>query len=187
MANGELSQARSVTSGIRQGCPLAPLLFILAVDLLYDEIDGEVQVQSIELDPAHPENQLKIAGYADDTAINIRHHQMQTAVVRAVGRFSRVSGLMLNVRKSAAIALGRKEIGSEIRGDTNIDTTQDRGGSDQVVPATDSARYLGHIAGNEGAAEEAWEKTFKAFTVRHTLAVGKQIRRNNGRQSQQPS
>ncbi|KAE8894268.1 hypothetical protein PF005_g3023 [Phytophthora fragariae] len=40
MANGALSEKVAVTSGIRQGCPLAPLLFILAVDLLYDEVEA---------------------------------------------------------------------------------------------------------------------------------------------------
>ncbi|KAG2789987.1 hypothetical protein PC116_g11273 [Phytophthora cactorum] len=39
MANGTLSDSMSVISGIRQGCPLALLLFIIAVGPLYDAIE----------------------------------------------------------------------------------------------------------------------------------------------------
>ena len=35
MANGEKSEEVYVTRGIRQGCPLAPLIFILALEPLY--------------------------------------------------------------------------------------------------------------------------------------------------------
>ncbi|RAW38437.1 hypothetical protein PC110_g5302 [Phytophthora cactorum] len=38
-ANGFASRKVSVASGIRQGCPLVPLLFILALDSLYREIE----------------------------------------------------------------------------------------------------------------------------------------------------
>ncbi|KAE8915450.1 hypothetical protein PF003_g614 [Phytophthora fragariae] len=34
LVNGELSDPQEVLSGIRQGCPLAPLLFILAAEIL---------------------------------------------------------------------------------------------------------------------------------------------------------
>ncbi|OWZ11876.1 LOW QUALITY PROTEIN: polyprotein [Phytophthora megakarya] len=108
MANGEISRRLQVTSGIRQGCPLAPLLFILAVDLLYDEIEGRQDIRGIELDETRPHKNLKVAGYADDAAIYIADMVLQQAVIDAVARFSNVSGLSLNLKKSAAIRLGSR-------------------------------------------------------------------------------
>lgn len=99
MANGQLSEAKPVTSGIRQRYPLAPLLFIMAADLLCDEINGDQRLQSIALDSKQPQRQLKIAGYANDTAIYISTKNMQIAAIRAVERISKVSGLKLNVIK----------------------------------------------------------------------------------------
>jgi hypothetical protein len=41
MVNGFTSEKMKLTSEIRQGCPLHPLLFIIAVDLLYDAIEHD--------------------------------------------------------------------------------------------------------------------------------------------------
>ena len=39
LANGERIRRVQVTRGIRQGCPLIPLLFILALKILYQKLD----------------------------------------------------------------------------------------------------------------------------------------------------
>jgi hypothetical protein len=49
MANGARSKSIKVTSGIRQGCPLAPLLFILAADVLYDEVEATSELRGIDI------------------------------------------------------------------------------------------------------------------------------------------
>jgi hypothetical protein len=95
LANGSLSGELQVTSGIRQGCPLAPLLFIIAVDLLYDVLEEERSIVGIVLSKDAGCRPLKVAGYADDTAIYIAHAGMQKEALRAVRSFSEVSGLRL--------------------------------------------------------------------------------------------
>ncbi|KAG3148418.1 hypothetical protein C6341_g17406 [Phytophthora cactorum] len=91
MANGQLSRAMEVTSGIKQSCPLAPLLFIIAADILYDEIHNTQAIEGITLHSGHKSLQLRVAGYADDTAIYIATAAMQKAAVEALERFSDVS------------------------------------------------------------------------------------------------
>jgi hypothetical protein len=66
---------------------------------IYTELVGIPLAEDIELMP------LKVAGYADDTSIYIAHCNMQQAALNAVQRFSTVSGLKLNVKKSSAIFL----------------------------------------------------------------------------------
>ncbi|KAF1333391.1 Reverse transcriptase precursor, partial [Globisporangium splendens] len=47
IVNGFLSRKYNVTSGIRQGCPLAPLLFILALEVLYRKIEASDEIHGI--------------------------------------------------------------------------------------------------------------------------------------------
>ncbi|KAE9175492.1 hypothetical protein PF002_g28779 [Phytophthora fragariae] len=104
LANGFPSSPIPVTRGIRQGCPLAPLLFILAVDLLYDELDLTAEECGVDLVAREGIYRLHVAGYADDTAIYIRDNGMQEKIIEAVKRFSACSGLQVNVEKSIAIS-----------------------------------------------------------------------------------
>jgi len=73
LANGATPAPIPVTGGIRQGCFLAPLLFILAVDVLYDEIETVTMTRGIELNTTNGPRELRVAGYADHTAIYIEH------------------------------------------------------------------------------------------------------------------
>lgn len=47
--NGELYAVMRVRSGIRQGCPLAPLLFIIAAEALGLMLDGDDKLQGISV------------------------------------------------------------------------------------------------------------------------------------------
>ncbi|KAE9331557.1 hypothetical protein PR003_g14955 [Phytophthora rubi] len=49
LANGYRSRWIQVTCGIRQGCPLAPIVFILVLEALYRRIDAEPRVERIIL------------------------------------------------------------------------------------------------------------------------------------------
>ncbi|KAE8997012.1 hypothetical protein PR001_g19701 [Phytophthora rubi] len=166
MANGELSRSVQVTRGIRQGCPLAPLLFIIAVDLLYDEIEMTHDIVGIKMDDRGEVSEIRAAGYADDTAIYIQHIRMQGAAIQAVARFSAVSGLNLNVKKSVAINLGCSSTTAEKEDASSVQTETE-------VMARDSTRYLGHVAGAGNTTEEAWSKALGALRVRLALAETK--------------
>jgi len=171
MANGATSRKIPVTCGIRQGCPLAPLLFILAVDVLYDEVTRCEGISGIQLRGRGGRYDLVVAGYADDTAIYLKSWQMQIEALAAVQTFSVMSGLMLNVSKSAAI-----DIGSSCHIQPSADSGIGQAGSNDqeaAVGSVRSVRYLGHIATAADPTEEAWEKAFRALTVRLRLAMDK--------------
>jgi len=163
LANGSVSGELKVTSEIRQGCPLAPLLFIIAVDLLYDVVEAEKSIVGIGLTSAAGCRPLTVAGYADDTAIYIANANMQLAALRAVRSFSDVSGLRLNVKISVAINLG------------NVDhaTVPVATGGQEAVTTVSSTRYLGHIAGNADTSKEAWSRAMDSLRIRLVLAEAK--------------
>jgi len=163
LANGRISEKLEVTSGIRQGCPLAPLLFIIAVDLLYDVVEEEDGIRGIELSTEEGCRALKVAGYADGTAIYIAHCSMQRAALAAVSKFSAVSGLRLNIKKSVAINLGHPQ----------QPQTAEEQGNTGAVQVSQSSRYLGHIAGSADTVEEAWNRALDTLRVRLVLAEDK--------------
>ena len=76
--------------GVRQGCPLSPYLFILAIELLATAISQNKKITGITIN----ENEFKISQYADDT-IQILDGS-ETSLVTAletVETFGKISGL----------------------------------------------------------------------------------------------
>jgi len=93
-AQGNLHPGFPMRSGIRQGCPLSPLLFVVVVDSLLRHL-------AASLPTAVPR------AYADDIGLvtedflrDLPHLQ------RIFGQFQQVSGLRLNLPKTAIIPLG---------------------------------------------------------------------------------
>ncbi|CAI5717474.1 unnamed protein product [Peronospora effusa] len=81
LVNGYRSSRRNVCCGIRQGCPLAPLLFILALDSVYRVIKGRDDIHGIPLSSGGRTNEIEISGYADDTAVYLRDRPAVSPVV----------------------------------------------------------------------------------------------------------
>ena len=67
--NGHLSHWLSVSCGIWQGCPLAPLLFIFALDLFYTRFKMDTQVTGVVLATRSEVLKVKVRGYGDDKAV----------------------------------------------------------------------------------------------------------------------
>lgn len=105
VANGTRSHRLKVTRGIRQGCPLAPLLFILALEPLYQHLERGRVHRGMPLENEQTTMALHVAGYADDPAIYLRGPEEIDAVIHVVADFGKASGLQLNRGKTVAIAL----------------------------------------------------------------------------------
>ena len=63
MNNGQSSSYFSVGRGVRQGDPLSPYLFILAIELLSCAIRNDSDIKGIFVEDA----EVKIIQYADDS------------------------------------------------------------------------------------------------------------------------
>ncbi|KAJ8535275.1 hypothetical protein ON010_g13463 [Phytophthora cinnamomi] len=94
-----------VTSGIRQGWPLAPLMFILALEALYQELDRHPELHGVVLHSGGGEVEIKVAGYADDTAVYLASTEEVATLLHVTTTFGAASGLLLNHKKSMVIAL----------------------------------------------------------------------------------
>ncbi|GMF29166.1 unnamed protein product [Phytophthora fragariaefolia] len=157
LANGHLSDKVQVTSGIRQ----------VTTSWKEYSLGGDYTTAPI-----------RVAGYADDTAIYIAHKNMQEAAIVAVTKFSRVSGLKRNVQKSAAIRLGLEEPQDDdatvtTTGGTRTGAGELTAGVPQPVEVTPTTRYLGHLAGAGSTVKLTWKRAFAALRVRLVLAEAK--------------
>ena len=100
--NGTTSKYFKLERGVRQGNPLSPYLFIIAVGLLSialmknESING-IKVQNIE---------YKLTQYADDLTLTLSNTQSVNQAISLIEDFGRCSGLKLNKEKTEAMLLG---------------------------------------------------------------------------------
>lgn len=107
---GWTSEPIKLNCGIRQGCPLSPLIFILAAELMAIKIRNS-NIEGIEL-PCTGEitDKLIIKQMADDTTLFVKNkNDMEIAKV-ILEEFSIFSGLRLNAQKTKAMKLGTQEL-----------------------------------------------------------------------------
>ena len=100
---GFMTNYFEITRGVRQGCPLSPSLFILAVELLALKIRQNKNCEGIYLPNNH---EVKISQFADDTTIITNNTDSLKSHLQTIEWFGTVSGLKLNKKKTKAMWLG---------------------------------------------------------------------------------
>ncbi|CAL4189450.1 unnamed protein product, partial [Meganyctiphanes norvegica] len=63
LINGYLTNPFNIERGIRQGCPLSMIMYVIFQEPLYNAIENSTKI----LPPVIKGKQIKILGYADDT------------------------------------------------------------------------------------------------------------------------
>lgn len=108
IVNGEQSQTFQLQRSVRQGCPLAPYLFLLTVDVLGQMLQHpECGVQGLRLpDNTSITNQM----FADDTLLLLDgNKENMDRALTVIHRFGVASGAKLNLHKSVGIWLSDME------------------------------------------------------------------------------
>ena len=102
---GYLSDFFKMERGVRQGCPISPLLFILTLELLARDIRQNENIKGLQIN--FGENRpVKIKLYADDATLFLRDMMDYREVLSRIKSFSLFSGLCLNKQKSIAMVIG---------------------------------------------------------------------------------
>jgi ribonuclease HI len=129
LVNGQGSNWTPQTKGIRQGCPLAPFLFILGMEPLLASLEKN---QSMGLTFHTTERSTTVLGVAhvDDLAMYLRHSKNLTALMATVEQYGVVSGLVVQPTKSFGICLNTTHHPTQLA-------------AIPFLQQTETARYLG--------------------------------------------
>ena len=110
--NGRLGAPFGVTSGIRQGCVLSALLYVITQEVQLRMVRRGA-VRGVEIpgpdgrtDEGHTVT-IKERALVDDTLVLLRDAQDLTELVRVIERFQRISNHKMNFSKSVLILLGK--------------------------------------------------------------------------------
>lgn len=103
VVNGYTSEPIAVSRGIRQGCPLSAILFVLCIEPLLQQIQRCTSIRGFPLPGL---GEVKVAAYADDISLFIRNIDSYRAFLRIFHTYSYLSGARLNPGKSKALCFG---------------------------------------------------------------------------------
>ena len=93
MNGGYSTNYFKVSRGVRQGCPLSPLLFVLGVEILAQTIRQSTSCRGIKL----PQSvEAKISQFADDTTLICRNVNALCENMNVLNKVNEISGLKLN-------------------------------------------------------------------------------------------
>ena len=96
--NGEKLKTFPLRSGKRQGCPLAPLLFNIVLEVLVTAIREEKEVNGIQI-----RKEVKLSLFADDMILYIENPKEATRnLLELINEFGKVAGYKINAQKSLA-------------------------------------------------------------------------------------
>ena len=143
---GQLFPGCNMGSGVRQGCPLSPMLFTLLSELAMDIIES----RALHTQPV---------AYADDTMLLIRDVEEDVPKLEKVfDQLAAISGMELNLDKCVILPCNNSI--STLR---NILTRRQSQWINMEISSR--CKYLGFYVGR-GKAELAWDKPLKKFQKR---------------------
>lgn len=102
--NGVLTDSLEVQRGGKQGCPLSPALYILAINPLIKKINSDTAM-----------------AYADDITVVIKNQREMDALINILSVYELASGAKLNHSKTEGVWKGEESD----RGDINIQIKQE--------------------------------------------------------------
>lgn len=104
--NGYTSNWFPVNTGLRQGCPLSPFLFVLCVEKLAHSIRTDPDIQGISI----LQNTHKLMQYADDLTLFLKDPESIEVTLNKLDEFEKYSGLKININKSYGLRVNTDAI-----------------------------------------------------------------------------
>ena len=140
--NGWLSASFKLERGVRQGCPLSPLLYCLVAETLGQAIRRDNRIEGIQI-PGSGNKQSKVSQYADDTTLILANEFSVNKAFHIIHVFEQGSGSRLNTQKTEGLWIGTSA--GRSTGPVNI------------TWVTDKLKILGVYFGNTNLDHANWD------------------------------
>uniref|UniRef100_A0A5F8HE72 RNA-directed DNA polymerase n=1 Tax=Monodelphis domestica TaxID=13616 RepID=A0A5F8HE72_MONDO len=99
ICNGDKLDAFPLRSGVKQGCPLSPLLLDIVLETLAVAIREEKETEGIKIG----NEETKLSLFADDMMVYLKNPRDSTKkLIEIINNFSKVAGYKINPHKSSA-------------------------------------------------------------------------------------
>ena len=194
--NGEEGRPFSNTSGIRQGCPLSPLLYIFVQEVQMRMLREDERIKGIPIPdfdghaPSADGPTIKERGLVDDIMVAVSGPESVPPLLETLDRFERMSNHKMNVDKTMLLLLGRHG-GFDLQGSSEaarqlrsrqLNLTHDiRADGPMRMPD----KWHGIVLGNAEGSEAEWEgKVSEAVQRAETMATGAMPYGSRGRTAQ---
>ena len=100
--NGYFSKKIKLSRGLRQGCPISALLFILVVEVLAVKIKNNKSIKGFQFNT----HKVKISQYADDMMLILSDINSVTHGLSKIEEFTKAAGPKLNFSKTEGLLIG---------------------------------------------------------------------------------
>ena len=104
LVNGYTSPGFTISRGVKQGCPLSPLLFSLYIETLSLGFKSHPQIHGI---PIPGRSNPLITQYADDTTLFLSERTQLRHVFDLLSQFERATGSTINQAKTTGLLIGK--------------------------------------------------------------------------------
>lgn len=115
LVNGSTSRPIPVTRGIRQGCPLAPLLFPIAAEGLRHMVADHRTIRGITLHAGSHSSEHRIATFLDDTAIMVQKAACSTQSPTSSGSSERTAEWRPSPQRSSSVSATSPTAGKDFQ------------------------------------------------------------------------
>ena len=140
--NGFISIYFNLSRGIRQGCPISTLLYILVAETLAQAVRVESEIKGIKL----PDGLIsKWVGYSDDGNATLSDFNSVKKLFVLLEIYERASGAKVNLHKTQGFLMGKLRYAK----DTPLD----------IRWTNDKIKILGFHFGNVDVSKDNWEPT----------------------------
>ena len=106
MNGGYMTNYFKVSRGVRQGCPLSPFLFVLAVEILALKLRHDPDCKGILLPNSR---EARLTQFVDDTTVISSSVTSLKASLQIINSFGSLSGLNLNKTKTKVMWIGSQK------------------------------------------------------------------------------
>jgi hypothetical protein len=103
--NGWTSDPVFLHRGLRQGCPLSPLLYVLTVEPLAQTIRANSDIQGVHT-PGGGGKETKLVQYADDMNLILANERSAIRAFEVLHEYQKASGSKMNLEKTEGMFFG---------------------------------------------------------------------------------